>query len=106
MKTWIFDEQALDTAIAAWVANQIASGHPKAVANADFVGRAIKDMLETSPKLFKEPKPVDLSPSSFVPSKSPTIDAQIPVKSQYESAPSQQGNFSIDEMKKAWYQSD
>lgn len=99
MKTWIFDEQTLDTAIAAWVANQIASGHPKAVANAEFVGRAIKDMLETSPKLFKEPKPVDLSPSSYVPSKSPTID-QAPASSKSGPVPNQtQGNFTIEDMK-------
>lgn len=109
MKTWIFDEQALDAAIVVWVENQIASGHPMAVANAAFVGRAIKNMLETSPKLFKESESVEPLPTKIAPSSTLETDATLSVTTrlEHERAQSpQHGRFSIEDMKKAWYGTD
>lgn len=105
MKTWIFDEQTLDGAIAAWVEKQIASGHPKAVANATFVGAAIKDMLQTSTKLFKESNLAEPPLAGIIPSHAAT-EPTAPVKSgsKYErSDPSVlPDNFSIEDLKRGW----
>lgn len=62
MKTWIFDEQTLEIAIRKWIEDQKATGHPKAIQNAEFVGAAIKDMLSSNPKLFKQGRTPEATP--------------------------------------------
>ena len=53
MKTWVFSRDTLNKEIECWVKHQIESGHPKAVANAKFVGDAIMDFLEKAPTLHR-----------------------------------------------------
>jgi hypothetical protein len=54
---WIFSEDDLSRELAAWVSAQKSTGHPKAIANADFIGAAIKDFLVTHDALYKKPEP-------------------------------------------------
>lgn len=58
MKTWVFSRDNLETEIQHWVNKQIETGHPKAPANAAFVGEAIKDFLENATSLHRSyPEP-------------------------------------------------
>jgi hypothetical protein len=54
MKTWIFTEDLLEEEIDKWVKAQKATGHPKAMRNADFIAKAILDFLENANSLIKE----------------------------------------------------
>lgn len=98
MATWIFDTEKRDEALTSWVEEQKATGHPGAIANADFVAGAIVDFLESNESLFKTPPSVDIKPITIIDDEDINrLDAKE-TKSQEREAK----GFSIDEMLNQW----
>ena len=54
MKTWQFTTNSLPIEIDKWVKQQVATGHPVAIKNAQFVGQAIADSLCNAESLYTE----------------------------------------------------
>lgn len=111
MKTWIFDEEKLDMVIAQWVEAQIATGHPKAIKNAAFVGRAVKDLLLSNDDLYKDAPVKSHNPSSVsipnAPAKAAangqTETEQRVEKSDNAESGSESKPLSIQELKDLFY---
>lgn len=54
MKTWHFTANSLPIEIDKWVKQQVATGHPVAIKNAQFIGQAIADFLCNAESLYTE----------------------------------------------------
>lgn len=107
MKTWVFSRDSLETEIQHWVSKQIETGHPKAVANAAFVGEAIKDFLENATSLHRNyPEPnagaVRSNESPEAPTQVENRQAKTPV-SDWEKT--EINGMSPADMLKVWEQS-
>lgn len=102
MRTWIFDDEGLRKAVDRWVKRQVETGHPKAVANAAFVGEAIIDMLNGDPKLYRDTQVSTEIQKSPIPT-TPVEHSITETKEQTNKQTSHAANLSIEGMLDEWY---
>lgn len=97
MKTYIFDEKKLDETIAKWVEDAIATGHPKAIKNAPLVGKELKEILNSNPKLYKE------NLRAEPPSKAVKLSVEVAPPEKKQPERESGDNLTIDEMLSGFY---
>lgn len=105
MQTWIFSRDTLHKEINRWVQSQIDTGHPKAIKNAPFVGKAILDFLITSEALYKKTHAIAVQPKRMTPSLPSAVTAVSPDADVEEEKTADTSNLmSFEEIEKQWYE--